>query len=171
VALPPLNPHDSLAVVQAVPQAVQLTARQHQAIVTRAAGNPFFLEELIWTAVERGDHTLPLPLPDTIQAVLAARIDRLLPEDKRLLQIAAVVGTEVPVPLLQRVAGLAEDALHRGLAHLQASELLYETRLFPDQVYTFKHVLTHEVAYNSLLQEQRRALHAQIGHIGKYGSE
>ena len=162
MALPPLNPPDSLVVVQAVPQAAQLSARQQQAIVAKAAGNPFFLEELTWAAVAHGDHARTLPLPDTIQAVLAARLDRLPPEAKRLVQIAAVIGPEVPVPLLQRLAGLAEDALQRGLAHLQDAELLYETRLFPEPVYTFKHALTHEVAYSSLLQERRRALHAQI---------
>ena len=94
--------------------------------------------------------------------MLAARIDRLPPEAKRLVQIAAVIGSEVPVPLLQAIAVLPEATLHRGLVHLQAAEFLYETRLFPDQVYTFKHTLTHEVAYSSLLQERRRALHAQI---------
>jgi tetratricopeptide (TPR) repeat protein len=97
-----------------------------------------------------------------VQAILAARIDRLTPEAKRLLQAAAVIGTEVPLPLLHHIAELSEDALYRSLAHLQDAELLYETRLFPDQVYTFKHALTHEVAYSSLLQERRRALHAQI---------
>ena len=162
MALPPLNTPDSLAVVQAVPEAAQLPARQHQAIVAKAAGNPFFLEELTWAAVEHGDDAGPLPLPDTIQAVLAARLDRLPPEAKRLVQIAAVIGPEVPGPLLQRLAGLAEETLQRGLAHLQGAELLYETQLFPDQAYTFKHALTHEVAYGSLLQERRRALHGQI---------
>jgi tetratricopeptide (TPR) repeat protein len=103
-----------------------------------------------------------LPVPTTVQAVLAARIDRLLPEEKRLLQTAAVIGMEVPWPLLQTIAGLPEDALHRGLTHLQAAEFLYETRLFPEREYTFKHALTHEVAYSSLLQERRRALHARI---------
>jgi tetratricopeptide (TPR) repeat protein len=98
----------------------------------------------------------------TAQAVLAARIDRLPPEEKRLLQTAAVIGHEVPWPLLQMVADLPEDTLHRGMAHLQAAEFLYETRLFPDQEYTFKHALTHEVAYASLLQERRRGLHARI---------
>ena len=97
-----------------------------------------------------------------MQAVLAARIDRLPPEAKRLLQTAAVIGTEVPLPLLQAIAELPEDALHRGLAHLQAAEFLYETRLFPEPEYTFKHALTHEVAYNSLLQERRRGLHARL---------
>ena len=97
-----------------------------------------------------------------MQAVLAARIDRLPPEEKRLLQTAAVVGTEVPLPLLQAIADLPEAALHRGLAHLQAAEFLYETRLFPEQEYTFKHALTHEVAYGSLLLERRRGLHARL---------
>ena len=103
-----------------------------------------------------------LQVPATVQAVLAARIDRLPPEEKHLLQTAAVIGTEVPLPLLQAIAELPEAALHRGLAHLQAAEFLYETRLFPEHEYTFKHALTHEVAYGSLLQERRRALHARI---------
>ena len=97
-----------------------------------------------------------------MQAVLAARIDRLPPEEKRLLQTAAVIGTEVPLPLLQAIAEMPEAALHRGLAHLQAAEFLYETRLFPEREYTFKHALTHEVAYGSLLLERRRVLHARI---------
>src|SRR3989454_10291643 len=101
-------------------------------------------------------------VPATVQAVLAARIDRLPPEEKRLLQTAAVVGTEVPFALLQAIADLSEEALHRGLAHLQAAEFLYETRLFPDREYTFTHALTHEVAYGSLLLERRRVLHARL---------
>src|SRR5437870_9101747 len=103
-----------------------------------------------------------MPVPATIQAVLAARIDRLPPEEKRLLQTAAVVGTEVPLPLLQAIADMPEAALHRGLTHLQAAEFLYETRLFPEPEYTFTHALTHEVAYGSLLLERRRGLHAHL---------
>jgi class 3 adenylate cyclase/tetratricopeptide (TPR) repeat protein len=143
-------------------------------LIARTEGNPFFLEESVRTLVEAGVLTggpgvyrLEKPLdslqvPATVQAVLAARIDRLPQEQKRLLQTAAVIGTEVPLPLLQAIAELPEAALHRGLAHLQAAEFLYETRLFPDHEYTFKHALTHEVAYESLLQERRRALHARI---------
>ena len=103
-----------------------------------------------------------IQVPATVQAVLAARIDRLPPEEKRLLQTAAVIGTEVPLRLLQAIAELSEDALHRRLAHLQAAEFLYETHLFPEAEYTFKHALTHEVAYNSLLLERRRVLHARL---------
>ena len=145
-----------------------------QLLIARTEGNPFFLEEsvraLVETGVlggERGAYRLDtalqsLQVPATVQAVLAARIDRLPPEEKRLLQTAAVIGNEVPLPLLQTIAELPEEALHRGLAHLQAAEFLYETRLFPEQEYTFKHALTHEVAYGSLLLERRRVLHARI---------
>jgi tetratricopeptide (TPR) repeat protein len=145
-----------------------------QLLIARTEGNPFFLEESVRTLVETGvlvgapgayrlAQALPtVQVPATVQAVLAARIDRLPPEDKRLLQTAAVIGTEVPLPLLQAIAELPQDALHRGLAQLQAAEFLYETRLFPEREYTFKHALTHEVAYSTLLQERRRGLHAQI---------
>jgi predicted ATPase len=145
-----------------------------QLLIARTEGNPFFLEESVRTLVEsgvlvgeRGAYRLAQALPTvqvpaTVQAVLAARIDRLPPEDKRLLQTAAVIGTEVPLPLLQAIAELPEDALQHGLARLQAAEFLYETRLFPEHEYTFKHALTHEVAYGSLLLERRRVLHARI---------
>ena len=143
-------------------------------LIARTEGNPFFLEESVHTLVETGvlrgepgayrlEQALPtIQVPTTVQAVLAARIDRLPPEEKHLLQTAAVIGTEVPLTLLQAIAELDEAALHRSLAHLQAAEFLYETRLFPDLAYTFKHALTHEVAYGSLLQERRRTLHAGI---------
>jgi predicted ATPase len=94
--------------------------------------------------------------------VLSARIDRLPPETKHLLQTTAVIGTEVRFPLLQIIAELPEDTLHRSLTHLQAAEFLYETQLFPEREFTFKHALTQEVAYRGLLQERRRALHARI---------
>jgi tetratricopeptide (TPR) repeat protein len=97
-----------------------------------------------------------------VQAVLAARIDRLPPEEKKLLQTAAVIGHEVPLALLQAVAEMPETPLRQGLTHLQAAEFLYETRLFPEIEYTFKHALTQQVAYETLLQERRRALHARI---------
>jgi class 3 adenylate cyclase/tetratricopeptide (TPR) repeat protein len=143
-------------------------------LIARTEGNPFFLEESVRTLVEsqvlvgeRGAYGLAqarptIQIPATVQAVLAARIDRLPPEEKRLLQIAAVIGTEMPWPLLQAIADVPEGVLHRSLTHLQAAEFLYETRLFPDHEYTFKHALTHEVAYGSLLQERRRVLHARI---------
>jgi class 3 adenylate cyclase/tetratricopeptide (TPR) repeat protein len=145
-----------------------------QLLIARTQGNPFFLEESVHTLVEtgvlvgeRGAYRLARPLetlqvPATVQAVLAARIDRLPPEEKRLLQTAAVIGTEVPWSLLQAIADAPDEALYRGLAHLQAAEFLYETSLFPEREYTFKHALTHEVAYGGLLRERQRLLHGRI---------
>jgi transcriptional regulator with AAA-type ATPase domain/tetratricopeptide (TPR) repeat protein len=178
--LDPLPPESADALLQALlkndvgapghPLLQDLT--QH--LIERTEGNPFFIEESIRSLVEThvlvgepGTYWLAKPIqhlqvPATVQAVLAARIDRLPLQEKRLLQTAAVIGTEVPFALLQAIAELPEEALHCGLTHLQASEFLYETRLFPELVYTFKHALTHEVAYGSLLQDRRRAVHAQI---------
>jgi predicted ATPase len=90
--------------------------------------------------------------------MLAARIDRLLPEDKRLLQVASVVGRHVPFALLQAVAERPDEALRRGLDRRQAAEFLFETGFYPDLVYAFRHALTHEVTYGGLLQESRREL-------------
>ncbi len=145
-----------------------------QLLIERTEGNPFFLEESIRSLVEtgalageRGAYRVvrapgALDVPDTVQAVLAARIDRLGTEDKRLLESASVIGKDVPLPLLEVVADLPDAALRQGLARLQAAEFLYETALFPELEYTFKHALTQEVAYGSLLQDRRRALHVQI---------
>jgi len=142
-------------------------------LLARTEGNPLFLEESVRSLVDNGTlagergayQRVKTPdtvhVPATVQAILAARVDRLPPEDKNLLQTASVVGTEVPVAVLAGVARVPADALAEGLARLQAAEFLYETSLFPDVEYTFKHALTHEVAYGSLLQERRRALHGR----------
>jgi tetratricopeptide (TPR) repeat protein len=121
---------------------------------------------------EVGNHRgLPLPMdihiPATVQAVLAARIDRLPPEEKRLLQTAAVIGNEIPLPLLQRIAELPEEALHRGLAHLQAAEFLYETRLFPESEYTFKHAT--ELGESALQEQASHTLGQAYNAIGDFG--
>jgi tetratricopeptide (TPR) repeat protein len=137
-------------------------------------GNPFFLEETVRTLVEsgalageRGRYRLIQPVqtiqvPATVQVVLAARIDRLAAEDKRLLQMASVIGKDVSLSLLQAIADLPPDALHRGLDRLLAAEFLVETGLYPDLAYSFKHALTHEVASASVLHDRKRALHARI---------
>ncbi len=143
-------------------------------LVERTEANPLFLEESVRglmetgaLVAERGAFRLTRPvehlkIPATVQAILAARVDRLTPEAKRLLQTAAVVGKDVPMPLLLAIADVPEEEVRAGLARLQAAEFLYETRLFPDLEYTFKHALTYEVAYQGLLHEQQRALHARI---------
>jgi len=137
-------------------------------------GNPFFLEETVRTLVEtkvlvgeRGGYRLTQPLqvvqiPVTVQAVLAARIDRLSPGDKRLLQVASVIGKDVPFALLQAVADLPDETLRSGLDHLHNAEFLYEKGFYPDLEYSFKHALTHDVTYGGLLQERRRELHARV---------
>jgi DNA-binding winged helix-turn-helix (wHTH) protein/tetratricopeptide (TPR) repeat protein len=162
VALPPLRDQDSRAVVQAVLGAAILPEARVQALLAQAGGNPFFLEELAWHTVAHEQPDTPGAVPETVQAVLVARMDRLPPAAKRLLQVAAVVGMDVSFPLLQALAEQPEERLQQSLAHLQAAEFLYETRLFPEQEYTFKHALTHEVAYGSLLLERRRVLHARL---------
>jgi DNA-binding winged helix-turn-helix (wHTH) protein/class 3 adenylate cyclase/tetratricopeptide (TPR) repeat protein len=163
IALSPLRAGDSRTVVQAVLQTASVSATVVQEIVTQAAGNPFFLEELAWHVMEhRGGSPAPPAVPETIEAVLAARIDRLPPEEKRLLQTAAVIGMAVPVLLLQAVTDLAAAEIHAHLGYLQTAEFLYETGKLPAAAYTLKHALTHEVAYGSLLQERRRVLHAHI---------
>jgi predicted ATPase/class 3 adenylate cyclase len=143
-------------------------------LIERTGGNPLFLEESVRTLVEtkalvgeRGAYRLAsslqtIQVPATVQALLAARIDRAPAEAKRLLQSAAVIGKQVPFALLEAISDLPEEALRRALADLQAAEFLYEASLFPETLYAFKHNLTSEVAYTSLLHERRRALHARI---------
>jgi class 3 adenylate cyclase/tetratricopeptide (TPR) repeat protein len=137
-------------------------------------GNPFFLEETVRTLVETkaiegksGSYRLTRPIetirvPSTVQVILASRIDRLSLEEKHLLQLAAVIGRRVPFSLLRAVADLPDDALRGGLEHLQAAEFVFETGLFPDLEYSFKHAITQDVAYGGILRDRRRELHAQI---------
>jgi tetratricopeptide (TPR) repeat protein len=172
--LDPLPPESADAFLDALLGADASLASLKKLLIERTEGNPFFLEESVHTLVEtqvlagapgayRRVQELPtIQVPPTVQAVLAARIDRLPLDEKLLLQTASVIGTEVPFTLLQAIAEIPAEALYRGLTHLQAAEFLYETSLFPERVYTFKHALTHEVAYGTLLQERRRLLHARI---------
>ena len=142
-------------------------------ISSKAEGNPFFIEELVkslqeagtirrsdegWTLTERlGD----LIVPDTIQDVIAARIDRLPEASKRVLQAASVMGRHFSHQLLDRIveSGTRTETVVRELT---AIELIHETRVFPDPEYTFKHALTQDVAYGSLLVQRRRELHRVI---------
>ncbi|HSE92463.1 MAG TPA: adenylate/guanylate cyclase domain-containing protein [Methylomirabilota bacterium] len=172
--LDPLAPEDATQLLEALVGADPGLASLKRLLIERTEGNPFFLEESVRTMVEtdvlvgeRGAYRLArhgpiVQMPATVQAVLAARIDRLEPGDKTLLQMAAVIGKNVPLPLLRTTAREPEDTLLSRLARLQAAEFLYEMSSFPDAEYTFKHALTLEVGYTSLLQERRRALHARV---------
>ena len=143
-------------------------------LIDRTEGNPFFLEETVRTLMEtealvaeRGTYRQvkalsSIHVPATVQAVLAARIDRLPIREKTLIRTAAVIGKDVPFTLLHAVADVPEDDLRRGSESLRAAEFLYEADAFPEFGYTFKHTLTHEVAYGSVLHARRRELHARI---------
>src|SRR5262249_21977101 len=132
---------------------------------------PFFMEEVVQTLAEEGvlsgargqyrvEH-LPtaLHISPTVQGVLAARIDRLSPDEKAFLQHLAVIGREFPLSLVRQVISRPEEELYRLLSALQNKEFLYEQPAFPEVDYHFKHALTQEVAYNSVLHERRKALH------------
>ena len=165
VALSRLTPDDSAQMVHALLPTPQISTVLLHEIVTKGNGNPFFLEELTRSVVEQGTAHPPLVLSDTVHAVLTARMDRLSPVAKRVLQTAAVIGQEAPFSLLAAMTKLSQEALSQSLAQLQAAELLHETGLVPESVYTFKHVLIQETAYHTLLESTRRQQHLQIAQI------
>jgi tetratricopeptide (TPR) repeat protein/class 3 adenylate cyclase len=172
--LDPLPPESAQELAHAIlghdTSVMPLTRR----LIELTEGNPFFLEESIQTLVEtqtltgeRGVYRLVkalqhMQLPATVHMVLAARLDRLPVEEKRLLQIAAVIGKEVSFSLLQAIVERPAATLRQSLAHLQRAEFLYERSLWPELAYTFKHAFTHEVAHASLMREPQRALQAKI---------
>jgi class 3 adenylate cyclase/tetratricopeptide (TPR) repeat protein len=146
-----------------------------QALITRKAeGNPFFVEEVIKSMVETGalqrqnGHYVvarslaEIQVPDTVQDVIMGRIDRLAESPKKALQLAAVIGREFTVSLLDRVADL-KGQLGKLLQDLKVLELIYERSLFPELAYMFKHALTQDVAYSSLLMQRRKELHRLVG--------
>jgi predicted ATPase len=176
--LDPLGPEEAQELLSALlGQAVtgaDLDSLRAQ-ILERTEGNPFFMEEMVQALAEegvltgeRGGYRLErapreLHIPATVEGVLAARIDRLPAEEKELLQTLAVVGKEFPFGLAHRVSELGEGDLHGQLSRLQSGEFLYEQPAFPEPEYTFKHALTQQVAYESLLVERRKVLHERTG--------
>ncbi|MGH7326113.1 MAG: AAA family ATPase [Candidatus Rokuibacteriota bacterium] len=158
LALHPLSSRDSLVVIQSVAATAPISDHDAQRILGKAEGNPFFLEELARAVSEHRD----IAIPETVEAVLMARIDRLSPESKRLLQTAAVLGREVSRALLEAVwEGPVGLELH--LSELIRLEFLYEATDGHETTYVFKHALTQEVAYEALLTPHRQALHAAAG--------
>lgn len=174
IRLASLDQTQGAALLEALLGTDRSVAALKEQLLERGEGTPLFLEETVRSLADSGalsgapgQYRLPRPIgalqiPATVQSVLAARIDRLPSEAKNLLQIAAVIGKDLPLALVQQVAGLSEERLHEHLATLRASELLYETSVLPDVVYSFKHALTQEVAYGSMLRERRRALHVEL---------
>ena len=153
--------------------AKDLIAVKH-VIIERTQGTPFFMEEMVQALYEEGvlqrNGTVKLAqpisaikIPPTVQAVLASRIDRLAPADKELLQTLAVLGREFSLNLVQRVSTKSSNKLEQVLSHLQLSEFSNEQPAVNDIEYSFKHALTQEVAYNSVLSERRKLLHERAG--------
>jgi class 3 adenylate cyclase/predicted ATPase len=151
------------------------TAPLKRLIIEKTEGNPFFMEETVQVLLDEGSLvrdgavmrlTKPLgelKIPPTVQGILAARIDRLSAESKDLLQALAVIGREFPMSLIRSVIAKSDDELNRLLNDLQLGEFIYEQPAVGDIEYSFKHALTQEVAYNSVLMERRRLLHERIG--------
>ncbi len=162
LSLSGLTEEEGRDVVQSIGQSTPLAVSTRQQIVAKAQGNPFFLEGLTQAVIEHGHHETIIAVPDTVQAVLSARLDRLPPETKRLLMIAAVIGPEAPLSLLQDMAELPETEIDLHLRRLQTAEFLYVTGYGTDASVVFKHRLTQEVAYQSLLTRHRQQLHQQI---------
>lgn len=160
IALPKLSTTDSTVLVRSSWQAADLADTALKTIVNKAQGNPFFLEELTWALA---DDRIDTPaIPNTVQAVLAARIDQLPHQEKQLLQLAAVIGQTAPVRLLQLVDSLDMGQREECLVSLQRAEFLYRHPLNNEDVVTFKHALTQDVAYQSLLERTRSGFHRNI---------
>src|SRR5262249_22780231 len=173
LSLEPLQPNAVREVLSAMLGEERWLAPLHDLLIQRSNGNPFFIEELVrileeTNAIvgERGARRVvgkldTLHVPPTVQGVIAARIDRLPAEEKLLLQQASVIGTDVRLALLEAVAEVPDGVARRALHSLQTSGFIHQTSMFPDLEYRFQHVLTREVAYVSLLKEQRRLLHVR----------
>ncbi|MGH7392143.1 MAG: AAA family ATPase, partial [Candidatus Rokuibacteriota bacterium] len=162
MALQPLESGASVSVVRSVLGAAPVDDSVVEMILVRGEGNPFFLEELARTVDELGAAQTALMVPATVHDVVLARIDRLPPIEKHVLHVAAVIGKDAALPLVREVAGLPEETLRQSLARLRAAELLYETTLDAEPQYTFKHALTHEVAYGNVGDRRRREIHDGI---------
>lgn len=174
IGLTALSSADTVVMAQSMLAVDRVPDELQQFIFRKAEGNPFFVEEVVKELREVGilrpagaRYVVDKPLdaidvPDTIQDVIMARIDRLDEAPKKLLQLSSVIGREFTRRLLDRISDRPTE-IEEGLHALKASELIYETRVFPEPAYLFKHALTHEVAYNSLLVQRRRELHRLIG--------
>ena len=169
-----LSTPTSVELVQSILEGADVVPELRELIVNRTGGNPLFMEEFTHSLLENGtiqmkDHQYVLSrkaseidVPDTIQGIIAARIDRLEDNLKRTMQVASVIGRDFAFRILQTITGMKEE-LKSNLINLQGLEFIYEKRLFPELEYIFKHILTQEVAYNSLLTKRRNEIHENIG--------
>jgi len=169
-----LSTGTSAELVQAILEGGAVVPELRELILSRAAGNPLFMEELTHSLLENGSvqkegdqyvlarKASDIQVPDTIQGIIAARMDRLEETVKRIMQVASVIGREFAFRILHAIIEMKED-LKSNLLNLQGLELIYEKSLFPELEYIFRHALTQEVAYNSLLIKRRKEIHERIG--------
>ena len=174
IGLDQLTLKSSAELVRAILEGGETAPELSNLILNRAAGNPLFMEELTHSLLENGSiqrtgdqyvlskKPSDLQVPDTIQGIIAARMDRLEENLKRIMQVASVIGREFAFRILQAISDMRED-LKSELLNLQGLEFIYEKSLFPELEYVFKHALTQEVAYNSLLSNRRKEIHKKIG--------
>ena len=174
IGLDQLGTQSSSELVKAILEEGEAAPELTQLILNRAAGNPLFMEEFTHTLLENGaiekkdekyvlsGKASDIQVPDTIQGIIAARLDRLEENLKRTMQVASVIGRDFAFRILQTITGLREE-LKSYLLNLQGLEFIYEKNLFPELEYIFKHALTQEVAYNSLLHKRRKEIHEKIG--------
>jgi len=174
VGIEQLTAQSSAELVQAILADGEVVPELRELILSKAGGNPLFVEELTHNLLENGSIRMKdsqyvltrriseIHVPDSIQAIVAARMDRLEESLKRIMQVASVIGREFAFRILQTIMGMREE-LKSHLLNLQGLEFIYEKSLFPELEYIFKHALTQEVAYNSLLQKRKQQIHENIG--------
>jgi len=174
IGLNQLTVKSSAELVQDILEGGKVSPEIRELILNRTSGNPLYMEELTHSLLENGsiqkkDHQFVLSgkasdtqIPDTIQGIIAARMDRLEDNLKRTMQVASVIGRDFAFRILQTITGMREE-LKAYLLNLQGLEFIFEKSLFPELEYIFKHALTQEVAYNSLLLKRRKEIHGEIG--------
>jgi hypothetical protein len=174
IGLNQLTTQSSAELVQAILEGGEVSPEIRELIFDRTSGNPLYVEELTHSLLESGSiqkqdrrfvlssKASAIQIPNTIQGIIAARMDRLEDNLKRTMQVASVIGRDFAFRILQTITGLREE-LKANLLNLQGLEFIYEKNLFPELEYIFKHALTQEVAYNSLLQKRRKEIHEKIG--------
>jgi len=174
IGLDQLTLKSSTELVEAILGRGEVAPELRELILNRAAGNPLFMEELTQTLLENGSiqregnqyilarKSSQIQIPDTVQGIIAARMDRLEENLKKIMQVASVIGREFAFRILQAISDM-RDELKAYLLKLQSMEFIYEKSLFPELEYIFKHALTQEVAYNSLLLKRRKEIHERVG--------
>jgi predicted ATPase len=174
IGLEQLNSGSSAELIRSMLQGCDAAPALEVFILERTAGNPLFMEELTRTLLENGsirceggrcrliENLAEIEVPDTIEGIISARMDRLQEDIKRTMQLASVIGRYFPYRILETISEMRQE-LKSCLLNLQGLEFIYEKSLFPELEYVFKHTLTRQVAYNSLLQQKRREIHEKIG--------